>query len=254
MEADSLTISKKRIRVGPARIYYQEIGEGPPVILIHGLAGSSRWWKRNIEALAEHFHVYVVDLIGFGQSKGRHKFVLDEAAGYLRDWMDRLGLDEANIIGHSMGGVIAIDMAARFPERVHRLVLVDAATFTFEHTLIQNAMGLAKTLWYLPLGFIPLLVTDALRAGPWTLWKAGRELLTTDITTALRQVSVPVLIVWGERDTTVPIDIGEHLREELPGAELVVIEKAGHNPMWDRPEAFNQIVISFLQCSTESDE
>ena len=242
----------EQTRAGPARIYYEEAGAGPPVILVHGLAGSSRWWRRNIEALARHYHVYVIDLIGFGRSQGRHSFVLNEAAESLRAWMDRLGLEEASVIGHSMGGVIAIDLAAQFPERVRRLVLVDAAAFSFfERALLHNAVGLAKTLWYLPFGFLPLLFTDAFRAGPWTLWKAGRELLTTDIRTLLARMAVPALIVWGERDRVVPIEIGKRLHEELPGAELVVLEEAGHNPMWDRPEAFNRTVLSFLQRPSE---
>ena len=241
-------IKTKWLRIGAARIYYQEVGAGPCVILVHGLAGSSRWWRYNIKALARHFHVYVVDLIGFGRSQGQHTFVLNEAAEYLRGWMDRLGIERASVVGHSMGGVIAIDLAAQFPEYVRQLVLVDAAAFSlFERAFLRNAVGLAKALWYLPFGFLPLLFADAFRAGPWTLWRAGRELLTADIRAVLARVAVPALIVWGEHDRAVPMQIGEQLEKELPGAERVVIEGAGHNPMWDRPEAFNRIVVPFLQ-------
>lgn len=241
-------IKTKWVRIGAARIYYQEVGAGPCVILVHGLAGSSRWWRHNIEVLARHFHVYVIDLIGFGRSQGHHTFVLNEAAEYLRGWMDRLGIERAGVVGHSMGGVIAIDLAAQFPEYVRQLVLVDAAAFSLlERALLRNALGLAKTLWYLPLGFLPLLFADAFRAGPWTLWRAGRELLTVDIRASLAQIAAPALIVWGERDWVAPAQIGERLEKELPEAERVVIEGAGHNPMWDHPEAFHRIVIPFLQ-------
>ena len=241
-----MKIEKERVQIGPARIYYQVTGAGPPVVLIHGLAGSSRWWKRNIEALARQFRVYVIDLIGFGRSQGRHGFALNEAAELLAAWMERLGMGRAHLIGHSMGGVIAIDLAAQFPERVNHLVLVDAATFSFEHTLLQNVIGLAKTLWYLPFSFLPVLFTDAYRAGPLTLWQAGRELLTTDTRATLSEIKDPVLIVWGERDAVVPVEIGERLHHELPGAEFVVLEGAGHTPMWDQPEAFNHAVLRFL--------
>lgn len=238
-----------RVRVGPAQVYYQEAGrDGPPVVLVHGLAGSSRWWRRNVRALARHFHVYVIDLIGFGRSRGRSRFVLSEAARRLRDWMDRVGIAAAHVVGHSMGGIIAVDLAARFPERVRRLALVNAAAFSFlDRAFVRSATGLAKTLWYLPFGFLPVLFSDALRAGPWLLWRAGRDLLTTDIRKALAQVAAPTLIVWGERDAMVPLEIGERLRDELAGAELSLIEKAGHNPMWDRPAAFNRVVTRFLQ-------
>ena len=241
-----MEIKKERVRIGPAHIYYQVTGAGPPVVLIHGLAGSSRWWQRNIEALARQFRVYVIDLIGFGRSQGRQGFALNEAAEHLAAWMDQIGMGRAHLIGHSMGGVIAIDLAAQFPERVNRLVLVDAATFSFGHTLLENMVGLAKTLWYLPFSFLPVLFTDAYRAGPLTLWQASRELLTTDILAALSEIEDPVLIVWGERDAVVPVEIGERLHYELPGAEFVVLEGAGHTPMWDQAGAFNHAVVRFL--------
>ena len=244
--ADSMEIEKERVEIGPVRIYYQVVGAGPPVVLVHGLAGSSRWWQRNIEALARQFRVYVIDLIGFGKSQGRHAFALNEAAEHLAAWMDQLGIERAHLIGHSMGGVIAIDFAAQFPERVSRLVLVDAATFSFEHTLLENMIGLAKTLWYLPFSFLPVLFTDAYRAGPLTLWQAGRELLTTDVRATLSRMEGPVLIVWGEQDAVVPVEIGERLHHELPRAEFVVLERAGHTPMWDRADAFNDAVVRFL--------
>lgn len=244
-----------RVRVGPAQVYYQEAGrDGPPVVLVHGLAGSSRWWRRNVRALARHFHVYVIDLIGFGRSRGRGRFVLSEAARRLRDWMDRVGIAAAHVVGHSMGGVIAVDLAARFPERVRRLVLADVAAFSFlDRAFVRSATGLAKTIWYLPFGFLPVLFSDALRAGPRLLWKAGRDLLTTDIREALAQVAAPALILWGERDAMVPLEIGERLAGELADAELFVIEKAGHNPMWDRPQVFNRVVTEFLQDASGSE-
>lgn len=252
METAAQPFETERVQIGSARIYYRESGSGPPLVLVHGLAGSSRWWRHNIDVLAQHFHVYVIDLIGFGRSQSKGTFVLNEAAEFLRVWMDRLGLETASVIGHSMGGVIAIDLAATYPERVHRLVLVDVAAFSFvERTLLHSAVGFAKTLWYLPFGFLPVLFTDAFRAGPRTLWQAGRELLTADIDATLAGVTVPVLVVWGERDYTVPAEIGEQLAKQLPNAEFVVVDKAGHNPMWDHPGAFNQIVVSFLQRSSD---
>lgn len=80
------------VQINSIRIYYREYGSGPPLILIHGLSGSGRWWRRNINALAEHYHVYVVDLIGFGRSS-RQEFALSEAAESLAEWMEYLGID-----------------------------------------------------------------------------------------------------------------------------------------------------------------
>ena len=239
-------LEERSARLGSASIYYRVAGEGPPVVLVHGLSGSGRWWARNVPALAERFRVHVVDLIGFGRSRDGSAFVLSEAAGRLAEWMGRLGIARASIVGHSMGGLIAADLAADFPERVERLVLVDAAAFSPGPDYGQHAVGLLRWLRYAPLGFLPVLLADAWRAGPITLARAARELLATDLGPKLARVRAPTLIVWGEHDSVVPPAVGERLRAHLPGAELVVIPGAAHNPMWDRPEAFNRVVLEFL--------
>src|SRR6185436_4249135 len=114
----SLRLERRRAKVGPATIAYEVAGSGPPVVLVHGLSGSSRWWRRNIGSLMPHRRVYVVDLIGFGASRARHPFALAEAAGYLIQWLDQLDLERVSLVGHSMGGLIAAELAADAPDRV----------------------------------------------------------------------------------------------------------------------------------------
>jgi pimeloyl-ACP methyl ester carboxylesterase len=215
-------------------------------VLVHGLSASGRWWSRNVPALTERFRVYVVDLIGFGRSRGAGAFALAEAAAQLVEWMGSVGIGRTSIVGHSMGGLIAAELAADFPERVERLVLVDAATFFPPPTYRQQAFGLLRWLRYAPLGFLPVLAEDAWRAGLVTLARAARELLATDLGPKLERVRAPTLLIWGEHDTLVPPEVGERLRDRLPGAELAVIPGAAHNPMWDRPAAFNRLVLEFL--------
>ena len=244
--ANELKIEPRYFQQGPVRVYYQVAGAGEPLVLVHGLSGSTRWWARNISALATQYHVHVVDLIGFGRNRDGQSFVLSEAAKHLARWMDGVGIERASVIGHSMGGFIAADLAADFPHKVERLVLVDAAALPFEHNRLQQAVGLVRGLGYIPVGFLPVLVTDAYRAGPITLLKAARELLTTDIRRKLTQIHAPTLVVWGEHDTIVPLEIGKQLERCLSNGELMVIKGAGHNPMWDRPGSFNRSVMSFL--------
>jgi pimeloyl-ACP methyl ester carboxylesterase len=196
--------------------------------------------------LAKRFRVYVVDLIGFGRSRDGSSFILSEAAGRLAEWMGQIGLARASIVGHSMGGLIAADLAADCPERVERLVLVAAAAFSPGPDYGQHLTGLLRWLRYAPLTFLPILLTDAWRAGPLTLARAARELLATDLSPKLARVQAPTLIVWGEHDSVVPREVGERLQVALPGAKLVVIPGAAHNPMWDRPEAFNRLMLEFL--------
>ncbi|HEX9370113.1 MAG TPA: alpha/beta hydrolase [Roseiflexaceae bacterium] len=246
MRHSAVRIEQRRIQVGHAKIAYQVAGDGPPLVLIHGLSGSSRWWERNILALAERFRVHVVDLIGFGASTARHPFVLKHSPVYLAAWMDRLGIPQAHVVGHSMGGVIAADLAADFPDRVDRLVLVDAAMFVAQQDPLAHALGVIREFGIHQPRFLPILLGDAFQAGVGTLSRAAVELLTTDITPKLQQIQAPTLVVWGERDAITPLDAGRRLCGALPNGRLVIVEGAGHNPMWECPSAFNRVVADFV--------
>ncbi len=241
-----MKIERRQAEVSGVHIHYRVAGSGDPAVLIHGLSGSSRWWARNMGPLATKFQVFSVDLIGFGYSRGKHRFVLSEAADFLALWMQHIGITQAHVLGHSMGGYIAADLAANHPNRIDRLVLVDAAAVPFGRTYTQNILGLVHTSFRLPLSFWPILVTDALRAGPLTILSAAHELLTVNMTDRLRHIEAPTLIVWGELDTLIPVDIGYRLQASIPSSELVVLKRAGHNPMWDRPHEFNTLVLKFL--------
>jgi len=242
-----VSIEQRCVRVGAATISYLVAGAGPPIVLLHGLAGSSRCWQHNIRQLARGFRVYVVDLIGFGASGGLHPLSFDKLAGYLTVWMNQLAIRRASIIGHSMGGLVAVDLAAQVPDRIERLVLVDAAAFLIEQSSIYHLLGLVRELFQIQIDFLPTLVVDAYRAGPITLLNAIHQLLTTDFSPRLALVQAPTLLVWGEQDALVPLEIGRRLCRQLPANNhIVVIKGAGHNPMWDRPTAFNRVVEDFL--------
>jgi pimeloyl-ACP methyl ester carboxylesterase len=245
---------QQRVRVGTVEIAYQVLGQGPPLLLIHGLSGSGRWWARNVQALAQHFRVYVIDLVGFGASRGRQAFVLPEAAGYLARWMQASDFAPAAVVGHSMGGHIAAELAADFPELVGQLVLVDAALLPIPPSYARNMLNMLREARQLPFDFMPVLVGDALRAGVITLWKAANELLKTDLRPKLAQVSAPTLVVWGENDALLPLAMGRQISQHLRFDELVIMKHAGHNPMWDCPRAFNQVVLEFLCGSSPGGE
>jgi pimeloyl-ACP methyl ester carboxylesterase len=235
-----------RRRVGNDEIAYREVGAGPPLVLIHGLSASGWWWSRNLDALARHFHVHVIDLVGFGRSRNGGRFVLTQAADQIVRWMDALGMPKASVVGHSMGGFIAAELAARQPARVDRLVLVDAAVLPLSKHPLRLAGGALGFLRYAPVTFTPILLTDAVRAGPITLLRASWQLLSADLRDVLPQIAAPTLVVWGERDSLVPLALGRDLAARLPGARLVTFPGVGHNPMWDRPHEFNRVVLDFL--------
>lgn len=247
----ALQPTRQRTKIGKATITSAAVGAGQAVLLIHGLSGSSRWWQRNVAALAANFRVYSIDLIGFGDSRG-YAFALDEAAEYVARWIDAVGIERAHVVGHSMGGYIAADLAATHPECVNRLVLVDAAVLPFAMRYDQHARSLVREFFQLPPSFYPILVGDALRAGPITLLGAASEVIHVDLRPKLAQIRAPTLLVWGERDAIVPLSLGQQLAAQLPHSELVILKQAGHNAMWDRAQEFNRAVVPFLaSVSTE---
>lgn len=239
-------VGRLSVDVGGRPFRYRVAGAGSPLILIHGLSGSSRWWARNVDAFARQFRVYLVDLPGFGDNRGRRRFALESAAAELVAWMDAVGIARASIVGHSMGGFVAADLAASFSDRVDRLVLADAAVRPYDRRFLQPVVGGLGTAWRLPLGFLPVLVADAVRAGPRTLRLAMRALLNADLRARLDKIASPTLVIWGERDSLVPIAYGRRLAEALPDAGFAVIGQAGHNSMWDQPDAFNRVALAFL--------
>jgi pimeloyl-ACP methyl ester carboxylesterase len=238
-------VERGYFQLGSETIYAEISGAGRPLILIHGLGGSSRCWARNVPALARFCRVHVIDLLGFGRSRGQ-RFVLREAAGLLVRWMDQLGLGRASVVGHSMGGLITACLAAQFPERIEHLGLVAAAALPLERLSLPQVWRLVRGLRRLPLTLLPVLGTDALRAGPVTLIQALRELRSTDIHLNLARIDAPTLIIWGEHDATLPLAVGRQLHRHLPQAAFLVLAGAGHHPMWDRPTAFNEAVMQFL--------
>ena len=239
-------LESRLLQMGDATVHYQVAGEGPPLVPINGVSGSTRWWSRNVGTLSGDFRVYVVDLVGFGGSRAPSRFALRDAATRLSGWLDRLGLGLVSVIGHSMGGFIAADLAAEAPRRLDRLVLVDAVALPLAGSRWSQALGLVHGLRRLPVDFLPVLVADAHRAGPLTILRAAPELLSTDIQDKLSRISAPTLLVWGAHDAVVPAELAQRLTRALPHASLRVLAGAGHNPMWDQPAGFNRMVLDFL--------
>lgn len=242
--------------VGAYRIHSVEFGtRGDPLVLVHGLSGSSRWWHRNIAGLAAAYRVMVPDLIGFGRTR-RPRIRLPTprvVAGVLAEWMNARGIERAHLVGHSMGGQLSIHLAARCPERVDRLVLVDAAGVPRPLSLGELVRFAAEAVplwrWGDP-RFLPVIARDALSAGPWTLLQGIAHVLGDDVRPLLPQIQAPTLIVWGERDGLVPLTSAWEMRRNIPDAQLAVLRGASHNPMVDRPADFNRLLMRFLDGET----
>jgi pimeloyl-ACP methyl ester carboxylesterase len=227
------------------KITYETYGDGPPLLLVHGLAGSVQWWRRNIPIFSRHFTVYAVGLAGYGTNRAWRPLRIQAAADCLGALITELPEGHAYVVGHSMGGHIATHLAARHSDRIHRLVLV-AASGLLRGNLVRMALKLPVAAWYGQVDFAPTLVRDALRAGPLSLLLGSRDILSDDVTELLASITAPTLLVWGERDVIIPLELGVAAQKAIPNSQLVVIERAGHNVMWDQSQRFNEVVLEYL--------
>jgi pimeloyl-ACP methyl ester carboxylesterase len=235
------------VEVAGRRLHHVELGRGEPVVLIHGLGGSWRWWSRNIEPLAEHFRVFALDLSRRehwlrGQGRVRPR----EADDVLAAWLDRVDLGPVHLVGHSLGGHMAIRLSARHPERVRRLVLIASVGLPFGAGLLRLT---ARALGPVPertLAFRRLVLADSLRTNPLVVLQTAREMLRDDLTGLLERIAAPTQIIWGERDPMVPVANAHRLHAAIAGSRLLIIPRAGHNPMYYHPAVCNRTMIDFL--------
>jgi pimeloyl-ACP methyl ester carboxylesterase len=266
------------IEVGGARVYYLHAGSGPPMLLIHGLVGSSANWRNNIGVLAQHASVYAIDLVNMGKSQRVDGLDagLKATANRIVAIMDALDLAYADLVAHSYGGAVALMVAALHPRRVRRLVLFAPANPYNRSSdptvrLFSSPWGelLAWTLPYLPAA-IQRIALGGMYGGahrvsesslrefaaclrcPTTLrhvlcvtrsWFAEEAKLKV----ALRRVKrVPTLLVWGDRDCTVSLSSGVKLTRRLRASELIVLP-GGHSVFEQAPEEPNRIILEWLE-------
>jgi pimeloyl-ACP methyl ester carboxylesterase len=237
------------LRFPPYSLWESRTGAGTPVVLLHGLSGSSRWWRRNVRALAEKHLVASVDLVGFGRNRrflGLPLFLpsFSETTALLARWLETFD-QPVHLIGHSMGGQIAIALAAERPDLVRSLILVNAAGMPFRLDPRPHVRAVPRPP-YGGMGIARVLVPDFFRAGPASVAVASARVVRADMRERMHAIRAPALLVWGENDPLVPLVYGEAMQQEIAGSRLVVIPGAAHVAMWDRPDDFNRIALDFL--------
>ena len=261
-----------------ARLYYLHAGSGKPLLLIHGLVGSSANWRDNIGALAQHASVYAIDLVNMGKSQRVEGLDVGLAATANRivAAMDALNLPEADIVAHSHGGAVALMLAALHPRRVRRLILFAPANPYSRSSdvmlRIYSTVWGGMLAWMLPYLPTPIQrialgemyggpervldrclqeIIESLRS-PVTLrhvlrvircWCAEMAILEA----AIRRVKrIPTLLVWGDRDCTVSLSSAIELNRKLRDSKLVVLPGGGHTVFEETPEESNRIMLEWL--------
>lgn len=254
----------KRIKVGKLDIHYLTGGCGDPLMVIHGGANGARAWRKNVAELAKYYTVYVPDLPGFGHSQPMEgNCHIPELVDFVDDFSDELGLKSFHLVGHSLGGGIALSYVLRFPHKVKKLVLVSSMFLGREvalwarflsHFPVSRAIGAAV------IGILKGVkwVAERLFAGvefmlPFSKVSIG---LGTSIITLreqaivlmhrLSEVMVPTLVVWGAKDPIVPVEHAYAAAELIPDCRVHIFEDCGHSVYRERIPEFSRLLTSFL--------
>ncbi len=278
---DASFSTAQTVSVHGRAVSYLEAGEGPLVLLIHGMAGTARNWDAVIEPLALHNKVVAPDFPGHGESEpGGGDYSLGSLASGLRDLMIALDRDRATLVGHSLGGGVALQFAYQFPEMVERLVLVSSGGLGPEVGAILRAAALPGADL-----FLRATARPGSAAGSWISGALGRvglrpnadlaevgrayasladadrrkaflSTLHAVVDTDGQRVAaldrlylaedLPVLIVWGERDPIIPIAHARAAHAQMPGSRLEVFPEVGHVPQLEAPGRFAAVLQRFL--------
>ena len=271
----------RTVQVDAHRIAYLDQGQGPPVILVHGLGGTLWNWEYQQVALAGSHRVITLDLIGSGYSdKPDIQYHPEQLVEFLRRFMDALDIRRASLVGNSMGAGVVSGMALTHPARVDRLVLIGGLPSDVRNklgdTYLKTAVETRVPVWIAKLGnwfagrgmtravlseivHDQTLLTPAViersyrnRARPGLippLIKLSRNLDLWEQGYALRlhEIQQPTLVLWGAEDRVFPPDVGRKLHETIRGSRFRLVPEAGHMPQWERPEAVNALLLGFLR-------
>ena len=266
------------VRVDGTRLRFVDTGRGTPVLFIHGLGASIYAWRKTLEPVAQAgFRAIAFDNRGFGFSeKPSSGYRNADYARLVVELMDSLQLPDAVLVGHSMGGAIAAEVALAYPKRVRALVLIDAAgggvrsplllraaTWPIVEPLVSGLRGRWVTGWILkstyrdPNKVLPADIDQyyAPVAEPdfgQALRGVLREFRFDALGGRLGAVAVPALAIWGERDRWIPPQLGMALASELPRVAFVLVPHAGHAAAEEAPDEVNRSLIAFLKQGVSS--
>ena len=259
---------QKSVMIFGAKINYLEAGDParPKVILLHGLGGSTANWALNSSAIAQNYHVFVLDQVGFGKSdKPALKYRVGTYVDFLEKFMAELKIEKASLVGNSMGGWVAGWMAIRYPNRVEKIVLADAAgivpanysetqIYQLNNSTREEIRANMKLIFANPAFQTNEALVDQFMTARVTSGDGGtinsliesikrREDFLND---RLGEIKKPTLIIWGKQDGLLPVADAYTFNKGIAGSELLIIDQCGHVPQFEKAADFNKAVLAFL--------
>jgi pimeloyl-ACP methyl ester carboxylesterase len=258
----------KTVKVFGANIHYIEAGDAakPTVILLHGLGANLQSWQFNLAPFAQNYHVIALDQIGFGASdKPMLKYRVGTYVDFLDKFMFELKIDKASLVGNSLGGWVAALTAIKYPNRVEKIVLADAAgikpsdvdlslIYSLNYSTRDEVRALVKMVFFNQAIFgsdvaIEQAMSLRIAAGDsYTINSLIESIKRSEdfLNGRLGEIKKPTLIIWGKQDGLLKLADGEKFNKEIPGSELVVFDQCGHVPQVEKAAEFNKAVMTFL--------
>ena len=250
-------------------VHYEVYGRGEPVVLLHGWLGSWGYWLETMEALGRHYRLYALDFWGFGDSgKRRERYLVSDFVDLVDQFMDCLGIVRAPVVGHSMGGTVALSLALSRPQRVRKVVVVGSPVVGDSLHLFLRLAGrpwIAYTVWHMPTilrwgirlfspqvtrewrKWYEMQIADLSRTTLEAFFSSIGSLRCTDLRPRLPELHTPVMSINGVGDNVVNPNQATLIARWVPGARIEMMPSSRHFPMLDEPEAFNERLYSFLE-------
>ncbi len=256
-------IQSKTIKIDGRDVHYYTAGQGEPLIVIHGGASDARSWWDNIKELAEKYTVFAPDLPGYGGSQALDgKYYIPELSEFINKFAKFLRLKKFNIMGHSLGGGIALNYALKFPAKIKKLVLVSSLCLGREVAFWLKVISLPTLIKLL--GAVAVFIIKSVK---WLIMKLNPIEFIMPVTAALvtvgtgianfhqqtlvlenqlSKVQMPTLVVWGGRDPVVPVKQAYRAAKAIPDCQLQVFQHRGHNVHRDELKNFSHLIDEFL--------
>ena len=249
-------------------IAFERVGDGPPLVFVHGAAEDGRVWRPQLEGLADAFTVVAWDEPGAGRSSDLPEdFELADVADCLASLIETLGLGPSHCAGLSWGGTVVLELYRRHPELVATLVMIDTYAGwkgSLPEQEVRARLAAARQMLAAPPGefdpafpglfagdppaqFVPLLTAISADVRPATLRRQLTLMSGADQRDLLPRIAVPTLLIWGELDARSPLSVARQFEEAIPNTQLVIIEGAGHVSNLEQPERVNQAVRLFCR-------
>ena len=268
------TEHSKFINIDGMQVHYQRLGKGHPLVLVHGFSGHTYNWRAWMEHLANDFDLIVMDLPGFGLTGPHPKadYSSEMSIQFLDDFLTKIGIDTFHLAGNSMGGGISWTYTLAHPERVKKLVLIDAGgypkkskkniagfkilkypifhplitTITPRSIIKQSLSGTYVDQSFVTEKEVDLYMDMIRRAGNRQVLIDRMKNLRTDKSALIKSIDKPTLVMWGDKDIIIPVENAHKFHKDIANAELIIYENVGHLPMDEVGEQSAEDVKKFL--------